>query len=144
MLSGEKILSIAEKENQSNIKKMCSLLFGIVDMMSIMLVLLPLYPNPVDGYIYSVNLLNYMETTILNKMLYWILFSVLILLGCAKIALTQFDVEKGQKMVTTVSMGLSIVTVLFLGSAREPYALTLEFMLFVIKGVLLFKHCKNT
>ena len=144
LLSGEKILSIAERENKSNIRKMCNLIFGIVDMLSVLLILLPLYPNPVDEYIYSVNLLHYMETTSLNRSIYWILFSILILLGCVKTALTQFQIEKGQKIVTGISMGLSIITVLFLSMAREPYALTVEFMLLVIKGVLLFKCSKNT
>ena len=32
LLSSEKILSLAEKENKSNIQKICNLLFGIVDL----------------------------------------------------------------------------------------------------------------
>ena len=31
LLSGEKLLSIAEKENKSNIRNICDLLFGVVD-----------------------------------------------------------------------------------------------------------------
>ena len=31
LLSGEKLISIAEKENKSNIRNMCDLLFGMVD-----------------------------------------------------------------------------------------------------------------
>lgn len=143
LLSGEKILSIAEKENKYNIRKMCNLLFGIVDMLSVMLILLPLYPKSVDGYIYSVNLFDYMEITSWKIIVYWIIFSALIILGGVKIALTQLNIEKGQKIVTGCSIGLSILTVLFLGMAREPYALTVAFMLLVIKGVLLFKFCKN-
>ncbi|MCI5891914.1 MAG: helix-turn-helix domain-containing protein, partial [Clostridiales bacterium] len=37
LLSGEKIISIAEKENKSNIQRICDLLFGIVDVFSFML-----------------------------------------------------------------------------------------------------------
>ena len=144
LLSVEKILSIAERENKSNIRKMCNLILGIVDMLTVLLILLPLYPNPVNGYIYSVNLLHYVETTPLNKTVYWILFLIIILLGCVKIILTQFQIENGQKIVTGISMGFSIMAVLFLGMAREPYALTVEFLLLIIKGVLLFKFSKNT
>ena len=53
LLSGEKILSIADKENKSNIRNMCNFLLGIVDMLSVMLIMLPLYPKPVDGYIFG-------------------------------------------------------------------------------------------
>ena len=35
------------------------LLLGFVDLFSLMLIFLPLYPKPVNGYIYSVNLLGY-------------------------------------------------------------------------------------
>ena len=143
LLSGEKIISIAEKENKEDIRKMCNLLLGIMDVLSVMLILLPLYPNPIAGYIYSVNLFHYIEITSLNRIIYWIAYSTLIILGGVKIVLTQFNVEKGQKIVTGCSMGLSILTVLFLGMAREPYAVTVEFMLLVIKGVLLFKHTEN-
>ena len=31
LLSGEKLLSIAEKENKSNIRNICELLFGVMD-----------------------------------------------------------------------------------------------------------------
>ena len=45
LLSGDKLISIAEKENESNIRNMCELLLGIVDICSILLIVLPLYPN---------------------------------------------------------------------------------------------------
>ena len=62
LLTGEKLISIAEKENKSNIQKLCDLLTGIVDLFSFILIVLPLYPNPINGYIYSVNLFAYTET----------------------------------------------------------------------------------
>ena len=43
LLSGEKLLKIAEKENKYNIRAICDLLFGMVDVCSFMLILLPLY-----------------------------------------------------------------------------------------------------
>ena len=67
LLSGDRLLSIAEKENKSNIRNMCDLLFGIVDLLSFTLIVLPLYPNPVDGYVFSVNLFSYTETTSFNR-----------------------------------------------------------------------------
>ena len=56
LLSSEKLLFIAEKENNSNIQSICDLLFGIIDVFACLLILLPLYPNMINGYIYSVNL----------------------------------------------------------------------------------------
>ncbi|MDY4840056.1 MAG: helix-turn-helix transcriptional regulator [Lachnospiraceae bacterium] len=143
LLSTERLLSIAERENKSNIQKMCNLLLGIVDLFSFVLIVLPLYPNPVNGYIYAVNLFNYTETTSFNKLMYWIMFLSLIVVGAVKIVLTQCKIEKGQNIVTGCSMILSILTVLFLAMAKEAYAITLVFILLIIKGMLLFKHSKN-
>lgn len=143
LLSTERLLSIAERENKSNIQKMCNLLLGIVDLFSFVLIVLPLYSNPVNGYIYAVNLFNYTETTSFNKLIYWIMFLSLIVVGAVKIVLTQCKIEKGQNIVTGCSMILSILTVLFLAMAKEVYAITLVFILLIIKGMLLFKHSKN-
>ena len=142
LLSGEKLLSIAEKENKSNIRSMCDLLFGIVDVCSFMLILLPLYPNTLDGFVYSVNLIAYAETTSFNRLIYWILFVSLIMLGVVKIILTKLGMKQRHKMTTGLSMLLSILMVLYLALAREAYAITLAFMLLVIKGVLLLKYIK--
>lgn len=68
LLSGEKLLSIAEKENQSNVRNMCDLIFGIVDLFSFLLVVLPLYPKSIDEYIYAVNLLAYTQTTLFTSL----------------------------------------------------------------------------
>ena len=42
LLSGEKLLSLAEKENKANIQAICRLLLGITDLLSVLLVVLPL------------------------------------------------------------------------------------------------------
>ena len=142
LLSGEKIISIAEKENKSNIQRICDLLFGIVDVFSFMLIILPLYSNPINGYIYSVNLFSYTETSAFNLFVYWIMFTALIISGAIKVILTQTRVDKGQKLLTVISMGLSILTVLFLAMTRDAYAITVTFLLLIIKGILLLKHIK--
>ena len=143
LMTGEKLISIAEKENKSNIQKLCDLLTGIVDLFSFILIVLPLYPNPINGYIYSVNLFAYTETTSFNRMLYLIMFLALVLVGAVKIIITQFELNKGQKIVTAFSIVLSILAVLFLAMTRETYAVTIAFFLFVVKGILLFKHIKS-
>lgn len=139
LLSGEKILSIAEKENKSNIRNMCDLLFGMVDLFSFMLIVLPIYPKTVEGHIYSVNLFSYTETTVFNRFVYWTLFLGLVLVGILKILQTQLKIEKKQKFVTICSMVLSITTVFFLALTRATYAIALAFLLLIIKGTLIFK-----
>lgn len=52
LLSGDELLTLAETENKSNIQGMYDVLMGVMDIMAIILIVLPLYGNPVDGYIY--------------------------------------------------------------------------------------------
>ena len=142
LLSGEKLLSIAEKENKSNIQTVCDLLFGMVDVCSFMLILLPLYPNTVDGFVYSVNLLAYTETTSFSRIIHWVIFVSLIIAGIVKILLIKLATEKTHKVMRGLSMLLSILLVLLLAMAREAYAIMLAFVLLVIKGILLLKYIK--
>jgi len=140
LLSGEKILSIAEEENRANIRGVCDLLFGMVDVSSFLLIFLPLYPNMVNGYFYSVNLLQYTEVMSWKLAIYWTLFLVLILLGGIKLLLVKRKVERGSKTVMDISMIISIIMVLFLALAREVYAVVIGVSLLVVKGILLLKR----
>lgn len=84
LLSGEKIISIAENENKTNIKNMCGLLLGIFDMLYFALIVLPLYLIPVGEHIYyAVNLLD-CEKAPFGMVIFWTLISALILCGAAK------------------------------------------------------------
>lgn len=118
---------------------MCNLLYGVVDVFSFILIVLPLYPNPVNGYIYSVNLFAYAQKSSFICLIYWIVYIALIAIGIGKILLTQLKIEKGQKIVTIISLLFSILAVLFLAMTREPYAITVVFLLLIMKGMLIFK-----
>ena len=143
LLSGEKLISIAQKENRSSLRKLCDSLVGVTDLFAILLIVLPLYPKTVDGYVYSVNLWNYAETSPLNQLVYWGLFGALVLVGAGKLMLMVMQGENRQKPITICSMTLGILTVLFLALAGETYAVAVAFLLLLIKGILLFRYVKN-
>ena len=139
LLSGEKLISIAEKENKSNIQNICDLLFGIVDLMSIMLILLPLYPKPMNDYIYSVPLFVYTDLSSIQQIIYWTMFVALIICGAVKVISIQAKIKKGQKPLTIISIICGVITVLFLAMAREAYAVSTAFVLLLLKGFLFFR-----
>lgn len=97
LLSGEQLILIAEKENKSNLNSVCDLLLGFVDLFSLMLIFLPLYPKPVSGYIYSVNLFGYVDSNMFIIRIYWALFISLTITGIVKILMLYFKFEKGKK-----------------------------------------------
>ena len=100
LLSGEELITLAETENRSNLKKIYSFIYGILDMMAVTFILLPLYGNLVDGYIYSVNLLSFTDTTPIYLAIYWIVFIVLIALGIAKLMCVCFEKESWSNIIT--------------------------------------------
>ncbi len=143
LLTGEKLLSLAENENKSNTRKMCDIIFGIVDLFSFLLLVLPLYPSTVDGYVYSISLSAYSETSSFNIAVYWSLFVFLILFGAAKLMFTKIKAEKSSKILTYVSLGTGIVAVIFLALAREAYALVLVFLMLIVKATVFIKSIKD-
>jgi transcriptional regulator with XRE-family HTH domain len=142
LLSSEKLLSIAERENKTNLRNMCDLLFGLLDVFAFVLIVLPLYPNMVDGFVYSVNLFAYTQTTLLNRSLYWIMFVFLVVVGIIKLILTKLGMQRYNKIATRVSISISTLSVLLLAITRESYAVAVVFLLLVMKGILLLMCAK--
>ena len=142
LLSGEKLLSLAEKENSSNTIKICDIIFGVADLLSFVLFVLPLYPSTIEGFVYSVSLLSYTETSKINIAVYWVLFALLVLSGAVKLIFAKLKAEKCSKASAYVSLVVSMVTVLFLALTREAYALVVVFLLFVIKVTVFINQIK--
>ena len=142
LLSGEKLLSLAEKENSSNTRKICDIIFGVADLLSFVLFVLPLYPSTIEGFVYSVSLLSYTETSKINIAVYWVLFALLVLSGAVKLVFAKLKAEKCSKASGYVSLVISMVTVLFLALTREAYALVVVFLLFVIKVTVFINQIK--
>ena len=142
LLSGEKLLSLAEKENSSNTRKICDIIFDVADLLSFVLFVLPLYPSTIEGFVYSVSLLSYTETSKINIAVYWVLFALLVLSGAVKLIFAKLKAEKCSKASGYVSLVVSMVTVLFLALTREAYALVVVFLLFVIKVTVFINQIK--
>lgn len=142
LLSAEKLISIAEKENKTNIKNMCNLLFGVCDVLYFALIALPLYSNLTNEHIYSVNLFSFMGKASFNHLVYMIMFLLLISCGVIEVTLSCLKYDSGQKLLTFISMMLGILAVMILAVTREAYAISAAFLLFIIKGLLLLKYNK--
>ena len=139
LLSGEKLLVIAEKENKSNIKNMCDMIFSFADICYLMLMFLPLYPYVAEGYIYSVNLFEYTQPAVWKTVLYWIVFSAFVVLGIVKLLLIKLKIRKSNKFLTVISVVLGIAVVLLLSLTREAYATVFVVILLTAK-ILTFRR----
>ena len=143
LLSGEKLISIAEKENRENIRRICNFLFGGADLLSVIFIILPLYPNEAEGFIYSVSLFYFAQTSSFNLAVHWAVFILFMLFGAGKILLTCGKKEKEQNLITAASLILGIITVLYLSLTREAYAIAAAFILLTVKTALFIKMRKS-
>lgn len=142
LLSVEKILSLAEKENKTNIRNLCDMVFGITDLFYALLVVLPLYPDRIGDYIHSVNLFDYNQCSRMNLIILWIVCASAFALGIIKIIVTEFKIEKNYKILLGVSLTINIFAVVFLALSREAYAVVVAFSLLMAKMTLLLKSSK--
>ena len=82
---------------------------------------------------------DYANTLSEVSVLCYALTAALMLIGAVKLFMSYKNIEKGRGTVTVMSFVLSITAVLFLTTVRMPYAVTVAFLLLVIKGIMIFK-----
>ena len=143
LLSSDTLLSIAEKENKSNIQSICDVVFGIIDVCSVMLIVLPLYPNTVNGFIYSVNLFSYTQVTSVIRIMYWGMFLALVIVGVIKLLITKTGNIRLNKVMTMASMLISSLLIFVLAMTRAAYAIIVVFLLLMVKVIFLLKYTKR-
>ena len=143
LLSGEKLLSIAEKENQIRLQNTYNLLIGMIDLCYFLLIVLPLYPKTIGLYIASVNLFEYVETSAFNQKIYWALFLLIMLNGITEIILTKLKDKDMLNKIVGINMILSILAVIFLALTGETYATALSFLFLLLKASLYMKGRKS-
>ena len=143
LLSSDELINAAQDENRKNISDLLDMLAGCADMMCLLLILLPLYPEKVSDSFSAVSLFEFAQKSFAPACICFALFFLLMAAGTAKLIMNRRHIEKGRNTLTVVSFVLSIVAVLFLTAARLPYAVTVMFLLFIVKGVLVYMMPKK-
>ena len=143
LLSSEEILDIAEQDKQQKIKKNNGFIYGAFDLLSLFMIILPLYAITVNNYIYSVSL--FAKNDLLNyiKISYLVSYIILFIIGIIEIILSLLGKEKIQKYLNIISISIHLLVILFLIMTKEPYACSLIFILFVFKSFLLLSNEKK-
>src|SRR5699024_140591 len=113
LLSSEEILDIAEQDKQQKIKKNNGFIFGAFDLLSLFMIILPLYVFTVNNYIYSVSL--FAKNDLLNyiKISYLVSYIILFIIGIIEIILSLLGKEKIQKYLNIISISIHLLVILF-------------------------------
>lgn len=136
LLSGDELISLAEDENRANINKISSLIYGVMDLMALLILFLPLFGQPEDGVIRAVNLFALSDASSITRAIYFILPISMAILGIVEMTILHFGNEKWLGASKVISILLQALAILVFINTRQPYATSLVFMFFMTKVVL--------
>ena len=143
LLSSEEIIDIAKKENTSNIKRTNNLIYGLLDIISVLFIFLPLYAQKAENFVYSVSLISTNDISYIIKILYIIILSVLSIIGIAELILNFIDNKKIQRIVNIISLIFESISILFFAMSRQTYLTAIIFIILVIKITVIIKNISN-
>lgn len=142
LLSGAELITFAESETHARINHIYSMVYGVLDLLSLLLIFLPLYGQPEKEMIRSVTLFTYTAAPLPSRLFYW---GTVILLCCFGIIELRLDFKDSRNMLKYVKNGSivfhALAIILFIAS-RQTYATVLLFLLFVLK-MIVFLRIKN-
>ena len=143
LLSSEEIIDIAKKENTTNIKRTNNLIYGLLDIISILFIFLPLYAQETESFVYSVSLMSTNDISNIIKISYIIILSILSLIGIAELILNFIDNRRTQRIVNIISLIVESISILFFAMSRQTYLTVIIFIILVIKITVIIKNISN-
>ena len=143
LLSGEEIIGIAKSENNTNIKKANNLIYGLLDIISILFIFLPLYAKKTESFVYSVSLFNANEISSLLKVGYIVFLATISLIGIGEIIINFVDNKKVQRSINIISLIVQTVSILFFAMSRQTYLTSIIFIILIIKVAIVIKNISN-
>lgn len=143
LLSSEEIIDIAKRENTSNIKRTNNLIYGLLDIISVLFIFLPLYAHKTENFVYSVSLISTNDISSIIKVLYIVILSILSLIGIAELIMNFVDNKKIQRIVNVISLIVETISILFFAISRQTYLTAIIFIILVIKIAIIIKNISN-
>ena len=139
LLSSEEILDIAKIENTSNMKRTNNLVYGLLDIISVLFIFLPLYARRTENFVYSVSLVSTNDISYMIKISCIIILSIISVIGLAENVLYFIDNKKIQRIINVLSLIVQTFSILFFAIARQVYLTAIVFILLIIKILIIAK-----
>ena len=137
LLSEEAVLSIAREECREKKSRLCTLVFGLLDVSSIVLFFFPLFAQRSGGTVEAVSLLSMQGGSPLLRTLYFILVAGIMATGAATLLGNKFRGVFWHRAKHFLSLALSVMAVLLLIVSSQPYAAVLLLFVTGIKAFIL-------
>lgn len=137
LLSSEKILEIAQKDNAQNVSRFKNLVFGLIDTSALILLFLPLFADRADNFVRSTSLLDLDVTQSYLKIIFFSVIIITAIIGVLTLALQNTKITEHLKII---SLSISATATLAFILTLQAYVAIFVLVLLIIKGFLLIKH----
>ena len=140
LLSGDEILTIAQKDSKNNEMHFRDMVYGLLDISLAVFFFLPLFGQNSDAGIISVSLLKLNSAEIYMKIVYITTVVFFIVCGIATLALQNFQHTVWTRIKSRISLAISIAGILIFITGRQAYAASLVFVFLITKAAMFAKH----
>ena len=139
LLSGDELLTIAEKDTEQKENHIRDLVFGLLDISVSVFFFLPLFGQKVNGIIQEVSLLSLTGIASYLRIAYFVVAIGIAVFGILTLALQKCQQLFWVRNNNRISLILNAVGVTLFIISTQPYAAILLFVFLVIKGLMLIK-----
>lgn len=137
LICPKEIMSVAENEKKSFVDQYVTLICGLLDTFSALLLFLPVFRNGTGAAAVTLSGLTGLPPWI--KTVFLVLVATTVLNGICAVAVSHFDKPVWNRHRLITGMALSVLCAAVFIVTRQPYAGIVCFAILVVKGFLLIK-----
>lgn len=139
LLSGAEVLTIAEEDHKQNERRSRDLVFGLLDLSTVLFLFLPLFGHRVGETVHAVSLLSLTEIAPYLRVAYLAVVITMTVLGILTLTLQTCNNLFWQRIKTKLSCILHATGLLLFILSPRPYAAALLLLFLSIKVLMLIK-----
>ena len=139
LISPCEALDIAEQDGEQKKNHIRDLIYGLLDMCSALLFLVPFFVSRLEDSVIPVSLIGIGDINPFVKALYYTFTISIIAFGILTVAMQNVRVRVWVKSKTVVSLVLNAVIVILFTLGMQVYASVFAFALLIIKVLMLIK-----
>lgn len=139
LIGTEEIVTLAERDKQASVKKYTTLLCGVLDCFTVLLLFLPVYGSNAAGPVSSVSLFALTGVSRWLRIVFVVTLGLTVVNGLFTVAFSGSDKPDWIRHRLVTGTVLSILGTMLFILARQPYAGFFCLCILLVKGFLLLK-----
>ena len=141
LICPDEIITAAENEKRETINKYTSLICGLLDALTALLLFLPVFGNGAES---SSSLFGVTGVQPWIRIVYGVVIGLTALNGICAVIISRFDKPVWNKHRIVTGAALSVLAVFLFIVTRQPYAGIVCFAILIVKGFLVIKSNINS